>query len=93
MASGPAAICCPSLGLEFWLCMCVSSNLAWVSLGIRYWPGFCWDRSFLLGFQQISLISKVQDAVLSSENQDSCLVFDRVEGFCQEYGTGYNDEK
>lgn len=62
--------------------MYMSSDLAGIPLEFRWWPDFCWGRSFLPGFQGVDLVSA-----------DDVLAFDRIEGFHQRCGLGCGVEK
>lgn len=47
MTSGLEGGCCLNSGLEFWLCVCVISDLVGCTLGSGNWPELSWGRIIL----------------------------------------------
>lgn len=94
MASVPAGNCCPSLGLVFWLGMCVTFDLTRGLFRFRCCPSFWWGRRFLPGFFQVICKPGLWSlgAALASWDQDSGFASDGMESFHQRCGPGHGDK-
>lgn len=88
MVSVPAEGCCPSFGMEFCLCICMTSDVdvAGGSLRFRGWTGFWCGRGY------VGQARAVWGAVLP-EGQDSDLASGRRRSFLQMCRPGHSSKE
>lgn len=87
MSSVLAEGCCPSFGMEFRLCICMTSDMAGGSLRFKCLTGFRWGRVTYVGQART-----VWRAVLP-EGQDPDLAYKRRRSFLQMCGPGHSSKE